>query len=167
MVKPFKMTPEPWQKGNLLYKSGLTLATAKNMLDAAEKEADKQGVPMVIAIADCGANLLAFSRMDGVMLASINIALDKAYTAVMGKMPSWHWTTVFKEGDFAPLFAHERFIPFPGGFPVKRDNALFGGIGVSGGIIEDIYVAKAALAAGGFDVDDVNGTISKLESTEK
>jgi len=167
MAKTFKKTPEAWQQGNLPYKSGLTLNKAKKMLNAAEKEAEKQGVPMVIAIADSGGNLLAFSRMDGVMLASIDIALNKAYTAVMGKVPSWHWTKAFKEAGFAELFVHERFIPFPGGFPVKRDNALFGGIGVSGGIIEDIYVAKAALEAGGYDVDEVSATIDGMQHLDK
>ena len=38
---------------------------------------------------------------------------------------------------------------------------------MSGGIIEDIYVARAALEAGSFDLDDVDGTIAKMEKTEK
>lgn len=164
MSKPSLQAPEPYKKGVLSYKSGLTLDIAKKMLEAGEKEAEKQGIPMVIAISDAGGNLLAFHRMDNALLASINIAMDKAYTVVMGKMPTWHWTTAFQEGGFAPLFIHERFIPFPGGFPIKKEGALYGGIGVSGGIIEDMYVAKAALEAGGFNVDEVNATLAKMES---
>jgi uncharacterized protein GlcG (DUF336 family) len=165
MAKRSNKAPERWHKGHMPYTPGLTLDIAKKMLDAAEEEADRQGVPMVMAIADSSSNLVAFRRMDGVMLASINIALDKAFTAVMGKQPTWHWTTMINEGGFAPLHVHERFIPFPGGFPIKRDDALYGGIGVSGGIIEDLYVAKAALAVGGYDVDEVEDTIARLTSS--
>lgn len=164
MAKSGSRAPERWRQGVMPYRTGITLETAKKMLDAAEKEADKQGVPMAMAIADSGGNLLAFRRMDGVMLASTNIALDKAYTSVMGKMPTWHWTSAFKQAGFAELFIHQRFIPFPGGFPIKRDKAIYGGIGISGGIIEDMYVARAALEAGGYDLDEVNDTIVKMEA---
>ena len=53
-------TPLEWKKGQRRYGSGLTLATAKKMLEAAEKEAERQEVPMSIAITDAGGNLVAF-----------------------------------------------------------------------------------------------------------
>lgn len=139
---------------DLTYGSGLALETAKKMLDAGKKEADKHEVPMVMAITDAGGNLLAFNRMDRASLGSIQVAIDKAYTAVFGKMPSGKWGGMFQEGNLVPLFLHERWITLPGGFPIIKDKVLLGGIGVSGGTIEDIYVAKAALAAGGFALDD-------------
>ena len=148
-------TPPAWRAGGLHYGAGLTLETAKKMMEAGEKEAEKQGVPMVIAIADSGGHLLAFHRMNDAMLVSINIAMDKAFTAAMGKLPTLHWGNTLQNKDFNPLFIHERWITFPGGFPIKKDGVLLGGIGVSGGTLEDNHVARAALVAGGFSVDDI------------
>ena len=163
---PWQAPPE-WKAGKLSYGAGLTLKTARKMLEAAEEEAEKQGVPLVTAIVDAGGNLLAFHRMDNAMLASINIAMDKAFTAVFGKVETWHWTRVFQSGGFAPLFVHDRFIPFPGGVPIISDGVILGGIGVSGGVIEDMYVAKAALSAGGFSLDEVDGVIAQMEAAEQ
>ncbi len=153
-------TPPAWKAGNLSYGSGLTLETAKKMLEAGEKEAEKQGVPMAIAIVDAGGNLLAFSRMDNAILGSIQIAIDKAFTAAFGKRPTGDWKREFQSGELVPLFVHERWITFPGGFPIISNGVLLGGIGVSGGTVEDIYVAKAALKAGGFSVNEVNAALS-------
>src|SRR5512136_1910413 len=153
-------TPAAWKSGNLSCGSRLTLATAKKMLEAGEKEAKKQGVPMSMAISDAGGNLLAFSRMDGAALFSIQIAMDKAFTTVFGKMPTGSFASQYCAGGLVPLFFHERWITFPGGFPIIRNGIILGGIGVSGGIVEDIYVAKAALEAGGFILDEVDAAIT-------
>jgi len=151
-----EQTPSAWKAGKVFYGLGLTLETAKKMLETGEREAKRQGVPMSIAIADAGGNLLAFSRMDDAILASIQIAINKAFTAVFGKRPTADWKKEFQSGEMVPLFIHERWITFPGGFPIISNGVLLGGIGVSGGTIEDIYVARAALEAGGFSVDEVN-----------
>lgn len=153
-------TPAAWKSGILSYLSGLTLDIAKKMLEAGEKEAKKQGVPMSMAISDAGGNLLAFSRMDGAALFSIQIAMDKAFTTVFGKMPTGSFASQYCAGGLVPLFFHERWITFPGGFPIIRNGIILGGIGVSGGIVEDIYVAKAALEAGGFSLDEVDAAIT-------
>jgi uncharacterized protein GlcG (DUF336 family) len=153
-------TPAAWKSGSLSYRSGLTLDIAKKMLRAGEKEAKKQGVPMSMAISDAGGNLLAFSRMDGAALFSIQIAMDKAFTTVFGKMPTGSFASQYCVGGLVPLFFHERWITFPGGFPIIRNGIILGGIGVSGGIVEDVYVAKAALEAGGFSLDEVDAAIT-------
>jgi len=161
------MLPPAWEKGKRCYSSGLTLATARKMLEAAEKEADKQGVPMVIAIADAGGNLLALHRMDDAMLCSIQIAMDKAFTAVFGKLPTQSWCDIYQAGALPSLFYHERWIAFPGGFPIIKDGKLLGGVGASGGVErEDTYVARAALKAGGFNTDDADAIIAKLEGAK-
>jgi uncharacterized protein GlcG (DUF336 family) len=126
------------------------------MVEAGEKEAKRLGVPMVIAITDAGAHLLAFGRMDETMLFSINAAMDKAFAAAMGKLPSYWWSEEFQKSGFAPIFLHERFITLPGGFPIIRDGVILGGVGVSGGTVEDLPVAKAVLEAGGFSTEDVD-----------
>jgi uncharacterized protein GlcG (DUF336 family) len=153
-------TPDVWKGGGLSYGAGLTLDVAKKMLEAGEEEAKKQGVPMSMAISDAGGNLVAFRRMDNAVLLSIQIAIDKAFTTVFGKMPTGSFAGQYCTGGLVPLFFHERWITFPGGFPIINGGAILGGIGVSGGIIEDVYVAKAALQAGGFSLDEVDAAIT-------
>lgn len=151
---------EPLNLGVLSYALGLTLQTARKMLEAGEKEAERLGFSMGIAILDSGGNLLAFNRMDRAPLAGIQIAQDKAYTAVLGKMPTLFWKGEYTTGELVPLFFHNRWITFGGGFPIIIDDKILGGIGVSGGRIEDIYVARAALKAGGFSTKDADDTIA-------
>ena len=117
-------------------------------------------MPVSIAISDAGGNLVAFSRMDNAALFSVQIALDKAFTTVFGKMPTGSFASQYCAGGLVPLFFHERWITFPGGFPLIKNGVILGGIGVSGGIMEDVYVAKAALEAGGFQLDEVNAAIA-------
>ncbi len=148
-------TPAPWRAGKRPYGTGLTYETAKKMVEAGIKEAERLGVPMVIAIADAGAHLLAFGRMDETMLFSVNAAMDKAFAAAMAKVPSFWWVEEFQKRKFVPIFIHDRFISLPGGFPIIRDGKILGGIGVSGGTVEDLDVAKAVLEAGGFSTEEV------------
>ena len=162
MNKPANSTPAAWKSGGLSYGSGLTLDIAKKMLEAGEKEAEKQGVPMSIAISDAGGNLIAFRRMDNAALFSTQIAMDKAFTTVFGKMPTGSFANLYRTGELVPLFFHERWITFPGGFPIIKNGMILGGIGVSGGTIEDVYVVKAALKAGGFTLDEVDAAIMAI-----
>ena len=138
----------------LPYSLGLTLGITEEMLKAGVEEAEKKDMFVSIAIVDAGGNLLAFNRMDNAMLGSIQIAIDKAFTAAFGKRPTGDWKKLFQNGELTPLFFHERWITFPGGFPIISNGVLLGGIGVSGGIDKDSYIAKAALRAGDFCVDE-------------
>jgi uncharacterized protein GlcG (DUF336 family) len=163
MVIPGK-APQPWQAGNCCYGPGLNLDLAKKMLDAGQKEAQKQGVPMAMAISDSGGNLLAFNRMDNTMLVSNQISMDKAYTAVFGKLPSGAFSGAYHDRELVPLFFHERWITFNGGYPLIKDGILMGGLGVSGGRIEDIFVARAMLKAGEFDFSAADTVIKEYEA---
>jgi len=104
---------------------------------------------MVIAVVDASGNLVAEQRMDHALLVSIDIALNKAYTAVAVKIPTHELAPLSQPGQ--PLFGiHNadggRIIIFGGGFPLKHGNEIIGGIGVSGGSVEeDIQCATAAL----------------------
>ena len=159
--------PRPWKAGVCSYGAGLNLELAKKMLEAGEKEALKQRVPMALAISDAGGNLMAFHRMDNTMLVSSQIAQDKAYTSVLGKMPTGNFGGSYHSGELVPLFFHERWITFHGGYPLIQNGTLMGGLGVSGGIIEDNYVARAILKAGGFDYSESEALIKAYESTRK
>jgi glc operon protein GlcG len=166
MSKIKEPVPDAWKEGKLPYGPSITLATAKKMLDAAEAKAKKQGLLMVIAVADTGGNLVAFSRMDNAMLLSIQIAMDKAFTAAFSKVPSEVWRNILRAGMLPQLFIHERLMPLPGGFPLIKNGQLMGGLGVSGATaLGDTSVARAALVAGGFNTQDIDAMLVELQGT--
>lgn len=164
-MNPSMEAPRAWKSGTYCYGPGLTLELAKKMLGVGEKEAARQGVPMAMAIADSGGNLLAFHRMDSTMLVSIQIAMDKAYTAVYGKLATNELGEPYRSGGLVPLFFHERWITFQGGYPLIKEGTIMGGLGVSGGRIEDSYVARAIIKAGGFDTSEVDSFLAQASQT--
>lgn len=131
-------------------KKSITQAAADKLLDAAQAAAQEMGVPMVIAVVDESGVLKAFRRMDGAALLSVEIAQDKAYTAVSFGIPTHGWFDFIKND---PPLLHgivktPRLVVFGGGYPLTVDGQTVGGIGVSGGHYEqDMKVAEAALAA--------------------
>jgi len=114
-----------------------------------------------------GGNLLAFNRMDNALLGSIQIAIDKAFTAVFGKRPTGHWKRDLQTGVLVPGFIHERWVVLGGGYLIVTNGIIVGGIGVSGGTIEDHYVVRAALEAGGFTTEEVDTYIAETEGIER
>jgi uncharacterized protein GlcG (DUF336 family) len=129
----------------------VTLAEAQAMIAAAEKKAAEIKLPMNIAVVDAGGNLVAFGRMKDSILVSIGIATDKAWTAAAVKLPTHVLATVTQPGQ--SLYGinttnNGRVVVFGGGYPVKAGAQTIGGIGVSGGSVEqDMEVAQAGLAA--------------------
>lgn len=128
----------------------ITLAIAKAMIEFAEKKAVEINVPMVISVADGGGHLVAQHRMDGAPLACLEISKQKAYTSVALQGP----THTFAEaaapgGSLYGLITTDqnRLVVFGGGFPIRDEaGVLLGGIGVSGGTIEeDMACAEAGL----------------------
>jgi uncharacterized protein GlcG (DUF336 family) len=133
-------------------KASITAESAQALVAAAEAKAREIGVPMCIAVVDESGVLKAFSRMDGAAQLSVDIAQDKAYTAISFSMPTHAWFDFIK--DDPPLLHGivntPRLVVFGGGYPVQHEGAVIGGIGVSGGHYhQDMQVAEAALAAVG------------------
>jgi uncharacterized protein GlcG (DUF336 family) len=130
---------------------GVTLRCAQAVVHAARVKADGIGVPMNIAVVDEGNNLVAFSRMDGAWLGSIDIAQNKAYTARAFDMETRDLAPLVRPGG--PLYGIEasndgRLIVFAGGIPLRSRGRVVGAIGVSGGTIEqDQDVAEAGVCA--------------------
>jgi uncharacterized protein GlcG (DUF336 family) len=130
-------------------KQSVSTDLAHRMISAAEEKARALGVPMNIAVVDESGVLKAFSRMDGAALLSVQIAQDKAYTAVGFGMPTHGWHDFIK--DDPPLAAGapagiDRLVIFGGGYPIMMDGTVVGGIGVSGGhYTQDQEVAEAGL----------------------
>ena len=124
--------------------------TALKAIKAARDKANALKVNMSIAICDAAGHLKAFVRMDGASLISLQIAQDKAHTAISGGIPTHKWHEYIK--DDAPLLhgiVHTpRFIIFGGGYPLMENGQMIGGIGISGGhYSQDMECAEAALKA--------------------
>jgi uncharacterized protein GlcG (DUF336 family) len=129
----------------------LTAEVARRIVAAAEARASAIGVPVNVAVLDAAAHLKAFSRMDGAVLGSIDVAMRKARTAALFETTSEAVWEYCRPG--APAHALELtnggLAPFAGGLPV-RDAAgrLLGAIGVSGGAVpQDLEIAEAGAAA--------------------
>jgi len=130
----------------------ITSAFAQELLADAAKKATTDGKPMVIAVVDREGTLKAFVRMDGAPLLSVEIAQNKAYTAVAFGMATHAWFEFIKGDEPLRLgIVHtERLVTFGGGFPIVVDGEVIGGIGVSGGhYTDDMAVAQAALDSAG------------------
>jgi len=115
------------------YGRPISLERAQAVIHAAVAEAKKRDWKMNVAVADSGGNLVAFQRMDGAMLASIQIAEHKARAAVTFRRP----TKVFEDGvnlmHLNYLLAFDGMIASRGGIPLIDQGDIIGAIGCSGG----------------------------------
>lgn len=135
----------------------LTVQTIANeladaLIAGAVAKANEMQVPMCIALCDPSGTLVAFRRMDHAPLLSVQIAQDKAYTAVSFGMATHEWHEFIKNDPplLEGIVHTPRLVVFGGGYPIKVDGVMVGGIGVSGGhYSHDMEVAQAALAAAG------------------
>jgi uncharacterized protein GlcG (DUF336 family) len=129
----------------------LNLEEAKKVVEGAESKAKEIGVPMNIAVVDVGGNVVAFERMDKAWLGSIDIAMNKAYTAVAFNMTTEDLGKASqpREALFGIHASNKgKLIIFGGGIPLRTGDELVGAIGVSGGAVpQDIEVAEAGAAA--------------------
>jgi uncharacterized protein GlcG (DUF336 family) len=129
----------------------LTMDRAQLIIEAAIDKAKTVGQPMNIAVVDAGANLVAFMRMDGAWLGSIDIAINKAFTAKAFDISTLELGRNSQPGDqFFGIHVsnHGRVMIFAGGMPIKVNGQIAGAVGVSGGSGEqDQVVAEAAVAA--------------------
>jgi uncharacterized protein GlcG (DUF336 family) len=129
----------------------MTMDKAELIIEAAIANAKKIGQPMNIAVVDAGANLTAFRRMDGAWLGSIDIAINKAFTAKAFDISTMELGRNSQPGDqFFGIHVsnHGRVMIFAGGMPIKVNGQIAGAVGVSGGSGEqDQAVAEAAVAA--------------------
>ena len=129
----------------------ITLDKAQPIIAAAIEKAKEIGQPMNVAVVDAGANLTAFARMDGAWLGSIDIAINKAFTARAFDITTRDLGSNSQPGNqFYGINAsnHGRVMIFAGGVPLKANGQVVGAVGVSGGSGEqDQAVAEAAAAA--------------------
>src|SRR3984893_11331651 len=129
----------------------LTMDKAQLIIEAAIETAKKIRQPMNIAIVDAGANLMAFVRMNGAWLGSVDIAINKAFTAKAFDISTLELGRNSQPGDqFFGIHVsnHSRVMIFAGGIPIKMNGQIVGAVGVSVGSGEqDQAVAEAAVSA--------------------
>lgn len=114
--------------------------TAEEIIRACVREAEAIKVPMVISIVDDGGNLKAMKRMDGAIKGSIDISRNKAYTAAFFRMATEELGK--KSGPGEDLYGIEitnrgQVVTFAGGMPIEVKGRILGGLGISGGSVED------------------------------
>ena len=130
----------------------LDLAEARRIIAAGERKANEIAVPYNIAVADAGGALVAHVRMDGAWLGSVDIAINKAWTARAFDNSTEDLAKITQSGQsgFGLNTTNDsKVVIFGGGIPIKVDGVVIGSVGASGGSVEqDIAVARAA--ASGF-----------------
>lgn len=114
----------------------ITLETSKKMGKAALKKALEIKVPVVFSVVDNGGNLLYLERMDEAFVTSVDIAINKAFTAWALKSGTNELSEVVLPGQSLyglNLTNNSRIITFGGGFPIIINDEIVGAVGVSGG----------------------------------
>lgn len=129
----------------------ITLEQAEKVISLAKEKSKAIDTKMNIAVVDAGANLVAFSRMDGAWLGSLDISIKKAKTARYFDMNTGVIGELSQPGGSLYNIEHSNngLITFPGGVPIKNaQGEIIGAIGVSGSTVEnDHTVAEAGAAA--------------------
>ncbi|MEH2085025.1 MAG: heme-binding protein [Nostoc sp.] len=132
-------------------KHSVSLDDARRILAAGEAKARAIGQPMNLAVVDAGGNLVAHIRMDDAWIGSIDISINKAFTARAFNLSTKSLSEDAQPGkQFYGIHASNggRIMIFAGGIPLQRDEQIVGAVGVSGGSGEqDQAVAEAAVAA--------------------
>jgi len=127
----------------LAEKKALTLAVAKRIAAAAQQEAIKNNWNMFIAIVDDGGNLMYLERMDDSQLASQEVSVQKARSALLFKRPTKALEDAVTGGRMV-IMALANAVPVEGGLPLMAFGQIVGAIGISGATSpQDGIVAKA------------------------
>ena len=134
---------------NVIKKHSISAELAQRMVDAAVAKARELGVTENVAILDDGGNLKAFRRMDGAPILSIEMAQNKAYTALFGVSTQDFFNFIQSDPSLlAGIPTLARVAAWGGGFPIKVNGEVVGAIGLSGAptVQNDVDCARAAVA---------------------
>ncbi|WP_097027418.1 cob(I)yrinic acid a,c-diamide adenosyltransferase [Clostridium peptidivorans] len=139
------------QKGNkvTISKTAINREAAEYVTKKCIQKSYEVGVPMVICVTDFNGSIVLLTRMDNSLLASIEIATKKAYTAAVLKASTHELRKLsLPTGELYGINNDEKIIVFGGGFPLRINGEIVGAIGVSGGTVEqDMLIAKHGLSA--------------------
>jgi uncharacterized protein GlcG (DUF336 family) len=131
------------------YGPGITLDQAKKAMAGAEAEAKKNNWPVVITILDSGGQLVMSQRLDGAQFGSVEVAREKAYSAVAFRRPTKAFEDAVAQGGAnLRILRLTGAMPLDGGWPIVVDGKIVGGIGVSGVTgAQDAQIGKAGVDA--------------------
>ncbi|TAM50549.1 MAG: heme-binding protein [Paraburkholderia sp.] len=133
-------------KSPIISTATISLEAAQELLAEARRACAARGFAATIAITDAGGHLRAFERSDSVPFLTVDVAIDKAWTAASFGMATQQWNEYMAEPAVAPLANHPRLMPVGGGIPIFHEGRLVGGIGISGGTsVQDHEAAEEAL----------------------
>lgn len=125
----------------------INLNTAKEIVKAVETAAEIIGINVVVSVCNEGANLIILHAMDDSYIASIRASQDKAYTAAALKMPTHIALKESRGGSLDGFTNGNGILLLGGGFPLKKSDKIYGGVGVSGGTKEQDTLLAAVAAA--------------------
>jgi uncharacterized protein GlcG (DUF336 family) len=140
---------EAVQMTDVVTTGSISYELAQRMVSAAVAKARELGVSENVVILDDGGNLKAFGRMDGTPIPTIEIAENKAYTALFGVSTQDFFNFIQSDPSLlAGIPTLSRVAAWGGGFPIEVNGEVVGAIGVSGApaVQNDVDCAKAALA---------------------
>lgn len=129
------------------YGAPISLARAEALVQAAVTEANRRGWTMNVAITDSGANLVAFARMDGAVLAAAAISQHKARAAVTFRRPTKFYEDALQKPNLSYLLTLDDVVASRGGIPLIENGKVIGGIGCSGGTSSQDEAICAAAAS--------------------
>jgi uncharacterized protein GlcG (DUF336 family) len=135
-------------QGPPAYGPAITLEQAKKVMAGAEAEAKKNNWPVVIAILDSGGNLVMLQRLDNAQWGSIDIAKEKARSAVALRRPTKVFQDLVAQGGANLRLLNIGYSVLEGGIPIVADGKIIGSIGVSGVTSQqDAQIGQAGIDA--------------------
>ncbi|MEN3167614.1 heme-binding protein [Gluconobacter sp. OJB] len=124
----------------------VNLETSNILIEQAKKLATASHNRVAIAIVDAGGNLVAFQKMDGTQLGSIELAIRKAKTSLSFARPTVEMEHALNSGNYM-ISTLPNALPAGGGYPIMVNNELVGALGLSGGEGDtDARLAQAAVS---------------------
>lgn len=142
-ASPLDKVPEA-MPFDIPYGAPISLAQARQAIDAAMAKATSHHWKLNVAVVDSGGNLVSFARMDGAQLASIAIAQHKARAAATYRRETKAFESAIQEKGLNYVTTLDGVIASRGGIPLVEDGKLVGAIGCSGGTGSQDEVACAA-----------------------
>jgi uncharacterized protein GlcG (DUF336 family) len=138
---------------NTFATASVTREAAHALIAAASAATRDMGISVTIAVTDAGGHLSALARDDRAPFLTVNVAIDKAWTAASFGLATHVWSDIIARPEVAQLAHQPRLVAVGGGVPIVAEGRVVGGIGISGGNArQDRDAAEIALRSLGYDL---------------
>jgi len=135
--------------------ASISAVAANDLIEAARAGCGDIGIECTIAVTDNAGHLKAFHRADQAPFLTVEVAIDKAWTAASFGLATHVWNAVIGNSEVAQLAHRPRLVAVGGGYPILVEGKVVGGLGISGGnALQDQQACEMALKAGGFDLPE-------------